>query len=43
MKIVWGPVRRIGHMYGLYLGNMWFIGVCKQYDLGVIYEYSGDM
>lgn len=38
MKIVWGPVRCIGHMYGLYLFDAWFVGVCRRYDPGVIYE-----
>lgn len=41
MKIIWGPVRRIGHMYGLFLLDSWFIGVCRRYDPGVIYEGVG--
>jgi len=35
---MWGPVRRIGSLYGVMMGA-WFVGVAKRYDPGVIYEY----
>ncbi len=37
MKLVWEPVRRIGHMYGL-TWDPWFLGLCKRHDPGVLYE-----
>lgn len=37
MKLIWGPVRRICHMYGVSWRG-WFIGIAKRYDPGVILE-----
>lgn len=37
MKLVWGPVRKLGRLYGLMWGP-WFVGVGKRFDPGIILE-----